>query len=99
MKPMFHLKPKPRPPSWTGAETFGQEVDSSAIDHDAGMAAVEPLVHLLQEADGLEVFVAAIFVRHPFAVLARIVEVEHRGDGIDAQAVEMEFLGPVERRC
>ena len=30
-------------------------------------------------------------------MLARIVEVEHRGDGIDAQAVEMEFLGPVER--
>ena len=31
MKPMFHLKPKPSPPSWTGAETFGQEVDSSAM--------------------------------------------------------------------
>ena len=25
MKPMFHLKPKPRPPVWTGAETLGQE--------------------------------------------------------------------------
>ena len=64
---------------------------------DAGMAAVDFLVHRLQEADRIEVFVAAILVRHPFAMLARIVEVEHRGDGIDAQAVEMEFLGPVER--
>ena len=31
MKPMFHLKPKPSPPSCTGCDTFGQEVDSSAI--------------------------------------------------------------------
>ena len=31
MKPMFHLKPKPSPPSWTGCETSARTVDSSAI--------------------------------------------------------------------
>ena len=31
IKPMFHLKPKPRPPWSVGRETPGQAVDSSAI--------------------------------------------------------------------
>ncbi|MGO7338430.1 hypothetical protein, partial [Rhizobium leguminosarum] len=44
-----------------------------------------------------EVLVDAIFVRDPIAVLARIIEVENRSDGIDTQTVEVEFFGPVER--
>ena len=33
---MFHLKPKPSPPTYVGRETIGQEVDSSAIVIAAG---------------------------------------------------------------
>ncbi len=54
-------------------------------------------VHLLEELHRLEVLPAAVDVRRPLAVLARVVEVEHRGDRVDAQAVDVELLQPVER--
>ena len=67
-------------------------------DHDdAGDALVRRGVHLLQERDRLEVLAAAVDVGRPLAVLARVVEVEHRGDGVDAQAVDVELLEPVQR--
>ena len=54
-------------------------------------------VDLAQERDGREVLAAAELVRHPLAGLAGVVEVEHRGDGVDAQAVDVELLEPVQR--
>ena len=64
---------------------------------DAGLAAVDDLVHLLEEHDGVEILAPAELVRHPLALLARVVEVEHRRDGVDAQAVRVELAQPVER--
>lgn len=61
------------------------------------MGAVDERVHFLQEADGFEVLAPAIFVGDPLAFLAGIIEIEHRGDGIDAQSIEMEFFGPIKR--
>ena len=40
---------------------------------------------------------AAEHVRHPLAGLARVVEVEHRGDGVDADPVGVVLAQPVER--
>ena len=94
---MFHLKPKPSPPRCVGRVTPGQAVDSSAIVTTPGHPLVDGRVHLLQERHRLEVLAAAVLVRHPLAVLARVVEVEHRGDGVDAQPVDVELLEPVER--
>jgi hypothetical protein len=45
---------------------------------------------------GLQVFPAALFVGAPGAGLARVVEIEHRGDGVDAQGVDVEHLQPVD---
>ena len=64
---------------------------------DPRLARVDRLVHLLQELDRLEVLAAAELVRQPLAVLARVVEVEHRRDGVDAQPVGVMLLQPVER--
>ena len=64
---------------------------------DAGMFAPEHTVQVLQEGHGLEVLAPALAVGNPLARRARIVEVEHRGHGIDAQAIDMELLDPVER--
>ncbi len=61
------------------------------------LAVVQHLVQLLQERDGVEILAAAEGVRHPLALLARVVEVEHRGDGVDAQSVRVELAHPVER--
>ncbi len=64
---------------------------------DAGAAAVDGGVHLLQEGHGVEVLAAAVLVGRPLAGLAGVVEVEHRGDGVHAQAVDVELLAPVDR--
>ena len=52
---------------------------------------------MAQEADRLEVLAPAVDVGHPFAGLAAVVAIEHRGDGIDAQPVDMEMLEPMQR--
>ena len=36
-------------------------------------------------------------IGNPFARLAAVIEIEHRGDGIDTQTVDMELLQPIER--
>ena len=67
---------------------------------DSGRPGVQrehELIELLQESHRLEVFVAAEDVRHPFAGLPRIIEVEHRCDGIDPERVDMELVGP--KKC
>ena len=40
-------------------------------------------VETLDEVDRFEVLAAAVAVGQPFAVLTAVVEVEHRGHGID----------------
>ena len=55
----------------------------------------DPGVDVAQEIDGLEVLVAAMTVRNPFAGLARIVQIQHRGDRIDAQRIDMEPVDPI----
>ncbi len=57
---------------------------------------MQRLVQLLQEGDGFEILATAEGVRNPLAGLARVVEVEHRGDGVDAQPVGVELSHPVE---
>ena len=94
---MFHLKWKPSPPLETGAETPGKAVDSLRDRRLAGAARADLRVDLAQQLDRLEVLAAAVDVGHPFAGLAGIVEVEHGGDGIDAQPVHVVPLQPVER--
>jgi hypothetical protein len=65
--------------------------------HHARGAPIDGGVHLLEEIDGFEVLAAAVLVRRPLAFLARVVEVEHRGDGVHAQPVDVELLQPVRR--
>ncbi len=55
------------------------------------------LVELLDERDRLEVLATAVLVGDPLAGLARVVEVQHRGHGVDAQPVDVELLDPVQR--
>ena len=61
------------------------------------MLAVRQRVQLLQERDRLEVLAAAEPVRHPLPCLARVVEVQHRRDRVDAQAVDVILLEPEQR--
>ena len=62
--------------------------------HFMRIAAQNSRVQLLQEGDGLEIFLAAVDVLLPLAVLAVVVEIEHTGDSIDAQTVHMIAVHP-----
>ena len=59
--------------------------------------AAHDAVQVLQELDGVVVDVAAVLVRDPFARALAVVEVEHGGDRVYAEAVAVEFLEPVHR--
>jgi len=59
-------------------------------------AAVDLNVEFAQELDRLDVLAPAVLVRQPLAGLARVVEVEHRGHRVDADAVDVEFVDPVQ---
>src|SRR5258708_11623821 len=51
-------------------------------------------VQRAQELDGLEILTAAVAVGYEVTLPAEI-QIQHRGNGIDAQAVEVKFLEPV----
>ncbi|MFK4686340.1 hypothetical protein ABIF39_008097 [Bradyrhizobium diazoefficiens] len=54
-------------------------------------------VEAAQERDRLDVLPSAILVRNPGAGRTAVVEIEHRCDGIDAQAVDRVALQPEQR--
>src|SRR6266568_971155 len=60
----------------------------------AGVAFVDELVQALQERNGVQILVPAIGVRNPFAGPARVVEVEHGGDGVHSKSVHVIFFQP-----
>ncbi len=59
---------------------------------DARLAGMQDLVELLEERDGLEVLATAVLVGDPLARLARVVQVQHRRDRVDPQAVGVVLL-------
>ena len=66
-------------------------------DHeDAGMLFVAHTIEMPHETDGLQVLATSVVVRHPLTGLTGVVEVEHRGHGIDAEAIDVIFLDPKE---
>ena len=65
--------------------------------HGAGAAVANDAAEFLQESDRLQVLAPAVAVGHPLALAAAVVAVEHRGDGIHAQPVDVVALQPVQR--
>src|SRR5206468_4869558 len=59
--------------------------------------AVHDLVHAAEKGDGAEVLAPAELVRYPLARLARVVEVERGGDGVDPETVGVIAVQPEER--
>jgi hypothetical protein len=51
----------------------------------------------LTKLDRFEVFTPAELIRNPLAGAARVIQVEHRGHGIHAQAVDVKLLEPEKR--
>src|ERR1019366_8147064 len=60
-------------------------------------ARIDGFVHAPQEIDCFEVFAAAEAIWNPVALLSTVVEVDHGGDGIDPQPVDMVLIEPEQR--
>jgi hypothetical protein len=60
------------------------------------MPFVADFVEALQEIDRVEILPAAVDVRHPLTGFARVVEVEHRRDGIHTEPIDVIFGEPEE---
>ena len=65
----------------------------------ARLPRVDDLVQLAQERDRIEILATAVDVREPLAVAPGVVEVEHRGDRVDPQAVGVVLPQPEQRAC
>ena len=96
---MFHLYAKPRPPSLIGRDTPGHAVELFGESDRAGTALADDGVKMAQEAYRLKVLAAAVNIGDPLSLFTRVVTIQHRGDRIDAQAIHVEMLQPVEARC
>ena len=96
IQPIFHLRPKPRPPAVDGPGDHGPGRRLLGDRLDVGEGAVDGLVEAPEEGDGLEVLAAAVVVGDPLPRLAGVVEVEHGGHGVDAQAVGVVAVEPEE---
>src|SRR5256885_8921628 len=76
--------------AWPSGGFFGNS-------ENAGETAVRYFVHALEEVDSVKIFAAAVAIGHPFAGLARIIEVEHGSDGVYTKAIDVRFVQPEER--
>ena len=61
---------------------------------DSGVLLIQQCVHVLEELDRLQVLAPAEHVRHPLAMLARVVEIQHRRHRIDPQSVDVIDIEP-----
>jgi hypothetical protein len=55
------------------------------------------MVEMLEKIHRFEILVAAVLVGHPFAGLARVVQVQHRSDRVHAQPVNVKAVAPEQR--
>src|SRR6267154_6304618 len=76
--------------AWPSGGFFGNS-------ENAGEAAVRYFVHALEEVNGVKIFASAVAIGHPFAGLARVIEVEHGSDGVNAEAIDVIFVEPEKR--
>jgi hypothetical protein len=72
---------------------MGQEVLSSATVTTPGNS-THMMVESPEEFDGFQILATAVLVGDPLAFLAGIVEVEHGGHSVYAQAVHMVAVAP-----
>lgn len=52
---------------------------------------------MLDHLHGLQILLAAVHVGHPFPVIFAIVQIQHAGHGVHADAVRVKFLHPEQR--
>src|SRR5678816_4042474 len=54
------------------------------------------MIELSEKFDRLQIFPAPVLVGDPLTVATRVIKIEHRGDRIDPQPVNVKALAPIE---
>ena len=80
-----------------GRETAGQDVDSSAIISAPGCRTCSTSFSRLMNAMASRFSRPPNAIGNPFAGRARIIEIEHRGDRVHAQTVDVVLVDPEKR--
>ena len=89
---------KPSPPSATGLRHARPGGRFLGDHHRAGAAlARRRVLRCRRKATASRFSAPAMDIGDPFAGLAAVVAIEHRGHGIDAQPVDVKVLEPVQR--
>src|SRR5712691_2679478 len=57
------------------------------------------MIEFAQEFNRLKIFTPAILVGDPFALATGVIQVQHRGNGVHAEAIDMEAVAPEQRIC
>src|SRR5258708_10214842 len=65
--------------------------------HDTREFSVSYMIEFAQEFDRLKILTAPILIGDPFSVPAGVVQVQHRGNGVYAKAIDVEAVAPEER--
>ena len=61
------------------------------------MLVPDQVIGIADEADGVEILAAAVLVRHPLARRTAVIEIQHRCNRVDAQAVDSVAFDPEQR--
>src|ERR1051325_6665476 len=91
------LEIEPQAPGCYGTAHEGPRRRFLRDHHKARMTRVDSLVDLPEQRDGFQVLAASVLVGNPLSLVAAVIQIEHGGDGIDAQPVDVILLGPEER--
>ncbi len=77
-----------------GARNAGPRGRFLGNRQNAGVLQVRLQIEFLDERNGLQIFAAAKFVGNPIARLPAVIEVQHRGHGVDPQAIDVVLVEP-----
>src|SRR6266436_8438024 len=88
------LQAEPETAEMSGPRNHGVGGRLLRVGLNVRMLFVSFEVEAAQEVDGFQVLAPAELVRNPFILLARVVEIEHGSDGVNAKAVGMIFVQP-----
>ena len=79
---------------------FGDHRERRAFFRDHQRPRIQPenrFVEFFEKRDGFEIIIPPVHVGRPFARLFIVIEIDHGGDGVHAQSVDMELFKPEHR--
>ena len=94
---MFHLKTKSKATGISGFRDPSKRCRLLCYGHGFWKVQVDGFIKTLDKVNSLQIVISSEGIGHPFSIVSRIVEVQHRSHCINPDAVDMKVLKPVQR--